>query len=326
MSSAEDNSSINAPTHQEPLPHAQPHVPSHPHQPPLPTAPHPSTLHGQQQVAYAQTAPAQHYGSGHAAQPAMQWQQECMALRHSPDMPPICSMLICEADAWRAVLSLHSVTVASTHQIARSPDNVDGGTLHRDDGNMLNSQSREAAYCSALTSLASQCDALFNEVLKLRTLRKARQAVALEAFSEIVQSHSDEVLAIGKTLASNGSINLGSATADLRGAIQVQRNQVSQLREFLNCIRIASKLPLPSDSKLVVGVQRTGEEPSLRELDELFKHIYETSRDVNETSLTEALSRLFIAGTPGDSIGDGIGVRQPLRQFARRPGDRQCHR
>lgn len=61
-----------------------------------------------------------------------------------------------------------------------------------------------------LSSLANQCDALFNEVMKLRSLRKARHGVEMEAAAEVVRSHSDEVRAIGQTLAANRALNVSS--------------------------------------------------------------------------------------------------------------------
>lgn len=294
-----------------------PPAPSVLQQPPLPVDPHPSTLHAQQ-MAYTQAAMPQQYVNAHFGQPVMQWQQDGFVVHHNPDIPPISSLLLREADAWRAVLSLHSSTVASAQQISRSPDHLGDAVLVNDDDKKLNSQSREAAYCSALSSLASQCDALFNEVLKLRTLRKARRAVEIEAAADIVRSHSDEILAIGQTLASNGSLNVSSATADLRVAIQGQRNQVSQLRVFLESVKTASSLPLPKGSKLVIGVRQEDGEPSVRELDELFKHIYEESRDVNESSLTTALSKLFF----NSSAHSPHSEQAESRQFARRAGDR----
>tara|TARA_B110001452_G_scaffold4263_1_gene3936 strand:- start:3440 stop:4249 length:810 start_codon:yes stop_codon:yes gene_type:complete len=269
-------------------------------------------------MAYTQAAMPQQYVNAHFGQPVMQWQQDGFVVHHNPDIPPISSLLLREADAWRAVLSLHSSTVASAQQISRSPDHVGDPVLLNDDDKKLNSHSREAAYCSALSSLASQCDALFNEVLKLRTLRKARRAVEIEAAADIVRSHSDEILAIGQTLASNGSLNVSSATADLRVAIQGQRNQVSQLRVFLESVKTASSLPLPKGSKLVIGVRQADGEPSVRELDELFKQIYEESRDVNESSLTTALSKLFLSSAAHSPHSE----QSESRQFARRSGDR----
>ena len=292
-------------------------------QPPLPADPPPSIQHSQhsqhpQHPQHPQHA-AQSYSNAHFGRPVLNWKQEGFVVHHNPDIPPISNLLLHEADAWRAVLSLHSSTITTAQRLSRSPDNKGDATLHPEDEKTLNSQSREAAYCAALSSLASQCDALFNEVLKLRTLRKARHKVEVEAITDVVRAHSDEVLAIGQTLASNGSLNVSSATADLRIAIQNQRNQISQLRVFLDCVKMASNLPLPQGSKLVVGVKREGSEhDDVRELDELFAHIYETSRDVNEMSLVDALAKMFVA-TDTQSIRR---AGPESRQFSRRTEDR----
>lgn len=285
--------------------------------PPLPADPHPSTVHAQMQMAYKHAAAAQQYGASQFAQPVMHWQQEGFVMHHNPDIPPISSLLLREADAWRAVLNLHSATIASAQQISRSPDNLGDAHVHSESDKQLNSLSREAAYCNALSGLASQCDALFNEVLKLRTLRKARRTVEIETAAEVVRSHSDEVLAIGQTLASNGALNVSSAVAELRAAIQGQRNQVSQMRVLLECLKTASGLPLPAGAKLVVGVAQKDQYPRFRELDDLFAHVYKTSRDVNETSLSDALSAMFLNASP-----DAGSAPKNSRQFARRTGDR----
>ena len=262
----------------------------------------------------------QQYSTSQFVQPVMHWQQDGFVVHHNPDIPPISSLLLREADAWRAVLSLHSTAVASAQQISRSPDNVGDAHIHSESDKRLNSLSREAAYFSALSSLANQCDALFNEVMRLRTLRKARHAVEVEAAAEIVRMHSDEVLAIGQTLASNGALNVSSATAELRGAIQGQRNQVSQMRVFLECLKTATGLPLPAGCKLVIGVKKDDQEPQIRELDELFAHVYKMSREVNETSLSDALSTMFLNASP-----EPDAAPKANRQFARRTGDRDSH-
>ena len=93
------------------------------------------------------------------------WSNEGFVMHHNPDIPPISSMLMREADAWRALLSLHSATVSMASQVASAPENGTQSTIYYDE-KALNSESREAAYCAALTNLASQCDSLINEVLK----------------------------------------------------------------------------------------------------------------------------------------------------------------
>lgn len=279
--------------------------PSHTGQhPPLP--PNPPPPQTQQQ-----TQQQQHYTQHHAAccggmpphssfqhQP-QSWQHDGYVVHHNPDLPPISNLLLREADAWRAVLSLHAATVSTSYQLARMPDNQQDSPLHYEEEREMNSESREATYCSALTGLASQCDSLIAEIFKLRTLRKARRAVEVQCVKEIVRSHSDEILAIGQTLATNGALNVSSSTAEIRVAIQNQRNQVSQLRMLLEAVRSADSLPLPGGSKLVVGVVVDDGVPTTYDLDSVMSTVYQEARELNETSLSMALSKLM--KTPGTS-------------------------
>lgn len=259
---------------------------------------------------------------------------------HNPDLPPISNLLIREADAWRAVLSLHTATVNTSYQLAHGPDNQQDAPLLYEEERKMNSESREAAYCSALTGLASQCDSLVSEIFKLRTLRKARRTMEVQCVKEIMRSHSDEVLAIGKTLASNGALNLASSTTELRIAIQKQRNQVSQLRMFLEAVRSAETLPIPGGGKIVVGVMVDDGIPTTYELDDVMSSVYQEARELNEASLSTALSKLMNTSCANpststsmsthsgvtssiDSVtGVGEGMDGAPRQFARRAVDR----
>ena len=138
--------------------------------------------------------------------------------------------------------------------------------------------------------------------------------------SEIVRAHSDEILAIGQTLASNGSLSVSSATAELRVAIQNQRNQVKQLRVFLESIHTVEGLPLPKGSKITVGIHtEDSKDYGMRNLDDILKTVYETAREVNDATLSDALSKMFLPHREGMSP-----TAEPAnRQFARRVGDRE---
>lgn len=229
---------------------------------------------------------------------------------NSHDIPPISALLLREADAWRAVLSLHASVVTSAQQVARTHDGSEAMVEDR----RLNTNSREAAYCAALSALAAQCDNLYNELLKIRALRKARRTVEVECSSEIIHAHADEILAIGQNLASSGAVSVGSATADLRLAIQAQRNQVTQLRVFLETLKTADSLPLPSGTKIVVGARVGDEEPATRDLDDILKDVYTVSRELTDSSLSDALSRMFLKAEQAEA---------PNRNFARRAVDRE---
>lgn len=317
--------------------------------PPLPPDPPPPT---QQQQAVYQEHPAACCGvSSHSFQYQQQsWQHDGYMVHHNPDLPPISNLLIREADAWRAVLALHAASVNTSYQLARMPDNQQGAPLQYEEEREMNSESREATYCSALTGLASQCDSLIAEIFKLRTLRKARRAMEVQCVKEIVRSHSDEILAIGQTLASNGALNVASSTAELRVAIQNQRNQVSQLRMLLEAVRSANTLPLPKGGKLVIGLVVDDGVPTTFDLDNVMSSVYQEARELNETSLSMALSNLMTmsassptslpssssstrteasaptavaAATPhSDGSGEGGADGGTSRQFARRTGDR----
>lgn len=220
-----------------------------------------------------------------------------------------------EAEAWRAVLGLHAATVGAVQQVFRAEEKAKEHFLYTDERTM-NSEARESSYCCSLTGLANQCDNLHSECLKLRALRKSRRAVEAQCLAEIMRPSSDEIMAMGQSLASNAALNLSSATSEVRLAIQQQRSQVSQLRAFLETARTCSTLPLPRGSHLVVGVERGSEQPRLHRLDSVLQEIYTNSRDLNESSLSEALSRMFSDRAP-ESCADPNS-----RQFARRSADR----
>lgn len=218
-----------------------------------------------------------------------------------------------EADAWRALLSLHSSTVAATQQIARTADSATGeATLF--DERALDSQAREATYCAALTGLASQCDSLLQEAMRLRAMRMARRTVEVQCVNDLVRAHANEVLAVGQSLASAGALEVSATTAELRAAIQNQRSQIAQLRMLASAIAGANELPLSRGTRLVVGVQPPDDTPpKVFPLDDLLEKVYETAREVNETSLAQALERMLAP--------DALRKDPPeSRQFARRSG------
>ena len=255
----------------------------------------------------------------HYQQVQQSWTPDGFVIRNNPDVPAICNLLHREADAWSALLALHPSTVSATMQIAK--DNGPQASIYYDD-KAMNSDSREAAYCAALSALASQCDNLYSEILKLRTYRKARRQVEIECVREVLRGHSDEVLAIGQALASNGSLNVASATAELRAAIQMQRSQVSELRMLIQAVQSANTLPLPQGGRLVVGVLvgQPGEEENQVArawigIEKLISEVYNESREINESSLSSAVSRLLCVSDPKQSAHD-------QRQYARRPGER----
>lgn len=233
------------------------------------------------------------------------WQHDPYVIHSNSDLPPISNLLIREAEAWRAVLSLHTTTMNASYQLTHVPDNQQGSLTLEEERDM-NSESRETTYCSALTNLASQCDSLVSEVMRLRTLRKTRRSLEVQCVKEIVRSHSDEILAIGQTLASNSALNVASSATELRIAIQKQRNQVSQLRMLLEAVRNASTLPLPKNGKLMVSVAVDGSVCATYDIESVMSCVYKESRELNETSLTMALSKLMMMNAPDTSPQSSI--------------------
>jgi hypothetical protein len=225
-------------------------------------------------------------------------------------------MLVREAEAWRALLGLHSSAVGAAQKLAQQAETGADVSLHYEE-KLSNSESREAAYCAALTGLASQCDGLVTETLKLRTFRKARRNVEIQCIGEIIRAHSDEIMAIGQTLASNSSLNVSTATTDLRVAIQRQKNQISQLRVLLESVKSAKSLPLPKGSNLVIGLRKeSSESPEFKDVEQVLQSVYSTSRELNETSLSDAIMRLFVEEDRTEE------KRQDPKQFARRSNER----
>jgi hypothetical protein len=214
-------------------------------------------------------------------------------------------MLMREAEAWHALLALHSSVLRTASGLASEEES---GALYAE--KQLNSESREAAYCAALSGLANSCDSLYNEAIKLRTFRKARRQVETQV-REVVRGHADETMAVGQTLAQNGALGVASVTADLRVAIQAQRNQVAQLRALLEATKAAGELPLPRGATIVVGISGPDNKQSdLVSIEKLLASVFEASRELSEASVCAALLRLL---RPGE------GTREPAaRHFARR--------
>ena len=77
------------------------------------------------------------------------------------------------------------------------------------------SDQREATYMAGISQLCSQSDLLVAEAIKIRGLRKAKYQVDQQALKEIMRTHSDEVLAMGDTLARNRP-RVASVTSELR--------------------------------------------------------------------------------------------------------------
>lgn len=262
-------------------------TPPTPHNPPLPPGPPPQ--------------PPQHHHT---------WAHDGFRTTHQPQIPQICALLMSEAEAWRALLSLHGVTLHNA-QSASKPTTSDAELVMTEESTA--SDAREAEYCAALSNLASQADALHAECMRVRNLRRARRTAEVEALKEVTRVHSDEYLAIGKHLSSNLAIAVANVTSDIRVCIQQQRTQLSQLKSIVEVIKTGIELPIERDSVLVVGVKK-GDDVDARPVEEVLSCLYENSRELNETTLSDTLKRLFTS--------QQSSVSNETRTFARRSSKR----
>lgn len=231
----------------------------------------------------------------------LQWQAQCFNGLGRSDVPPISNLLMRESEAWRAALNLHNSVLHSAKHAAAAPE-LDEGSEHRDQ-----------AYCSALSSLAVQCDALHLEALKIRSLRKARRSLECDVVKELVRAHNNEILAIGQTLASQSAVALSAITAEIRAKIQSEKNHLTQLRSVLDAIGDAQHVKLDGKS-LVIGVQHEDGDVTSESLQAFLQALYSDFRELTEKSVSYTLARRLLR-TP-------VEREQPRVQFARRANDR----
>jgi hypothetical protein len=220
------------------------------------------------------------------------------------------------------------------HDLVRLPESC-ASEASLQDNCVEGRQAREAQYCAALTNLASACDALHSATMSLRAARKMRRGLELECVAQITRAHTDEVLAIGRALASNGAIAVSGVTAQLRQCIQLQRDQAAQLRSFAEALKDTMRPGLPFGSSLYVGVAHRGVSPGhaawpagAQPLEQVLSTAYEQGRELKADTLAESLCTLFANGSgsafgsaSGDALeGDGVAAR-PYRRRDRRADD-----
>lgn len=236
----------------------------------------------------------------------------------SQAVPQITQMLYREGEAWRALLSLHSGVVSTAQQISAAVS--DAASLESNEaGNAT--EHREMQYCAALTQLAAQCDAMHAEAIKLRSLRKARVSVDGHAIQTLLDSHANETLAVGTSLAGSASMSIQSATAEVRTAIQTTRSQLAQARALLQLVQDAPTLR----GRLRIGITSAdGERSSDHSTDAVFAAVYRVNAELTEEALTQAMHDLMVepAAAPADESPSSSVAPPPQRTVARRTGDR----
>ena len=203
------------------------------------------------------------------------------------------------------MLGLYQSTSGFARDLIRLPESCTSAASLKDDC-VEDGHAREAQYCAALTNLASACDALHSATMSLRTARKMRRGLELECVAQVTRAHTDEVLAIGRALASNGAVAISGATAQLRQCIQLQKDQAAQLRSFAEALKDTRRPGLPFGSSLYVGVARPGVGPGhaawpagAQPLEQVLSTAYEQGREVKADTVSEALRTLFADGDGG---------------------------
>jgi len=243
------------------------------------------------------------------------------------NIPPITQMLYREAEAWRALLALHSGVVSTAQQI--SAVLTESASLDTNEtGNAT--EHRELQYCAALTQVASQCDAMHAEAIKLRGLRKARATADVLTIQGLLDAHANETLAVGASMASSASMSIQTATADVRNAIQSTRQQLAQTRALLQLVQDAPTLR----GRLRIGlVHPTTGRTTEYSTDAVFTAVYRVNSELTEDALAQAIADLSTEDveevSTASAPAEDVVAPPPQRTVARRAGDRaqgQHHR
>lgn len=294
-----------------PLPPCMPPLP-----PPLPQPPLPPPLPPQPQQQHSECEAAMVFQQHQQHQHQQQHQQQHW---HAFDgVPPISAMLIREADAWRALLSLHGNVVNLSRSLSQSGSSVDGAAELRFDEQREASDQREASYLASLSQLTAQCDSLVNEAIKVRGLRRAQYELEIKALKEVLRAHSDEGLALGDSIARSSGLAIASAAAEMRQAAQILRTRIQQARALLTAANeLRGAGPLPADAEITMGWRRPSQngqsEGATWSVEQVLKFTYQRG-PLNDVNLSSALFEGELA-KPEQAVA--------TRTFARRAGDRE---
>lgn len=211
-----------------------------------------------------------------------------------PQLPPVVQLLMREADAWRALLQLHSGVLNTARHMAHS---VGGDATLETSREAI--EARESVFYSSLTQLSHTCDALAAESLKLRALRKARAATDRLALESLMQAHSEEVLGIGTNLASTASSSLTAACADLRLATNTTKTQIAQSRAFIAALQDIPQLK----HRVLIGI-----DTKTFTLDEVFAAVFRNGAELSNEALTLAFAELS-ASRANSSLSPGMSLQ-----------------
>ena len=235
-------------------------------------------------------------------------------------IPHVSQLLYREGDAWTAVLSLHSTVLQNVHQISASLSSE----------NIFDSDSeRELQYCSALSQAAAQCDLMHAELIKLRTLRKARSSCDLSALQPLINSHTRETVAVGSNVASQLSMSIQSITSDLRSTIAEMKKTESEILAFHELLSTCDLQSIPTEFN--VHVEASGSSCSIP-LDEFVRIVckHKTGQSFNIKSIVEDSQMLSMRDessntevTEKEECRDSNQLQMPALIPFRRTGDKK---
>lgn len=194
--------------------------------------------------------------------------------------PPVAQLLYREGDAWTAVLSLHSSVVQNIQSLSASMASESCVDIDSE---------RDLQYCTALSQAAAQCDALHSELVKLRTLRKARSSFDTSILQPIFSAHSREATATASSLASQAHISLQGVTSDLRSSIQEMKRTEAELTTLCELMKQCPVGSIPCDLRVTVAVGDGSKRLTLSEFVQVLKkHYNEGSKSLEMNALIES--------------------------------------
>ena len=230
-----------------------------------------------------------------------------------PQMPAISEMLLREAEAWRALMSLHTVSLNATRQLVDSS----GSSELELNQPQEESDQREALYYQSISHLLAQYDTLTTELIKIRGLRKAKRSVDVVAQREVLRAHSDETLALGSMIATHTSQSVTGLTSDLRKASQQLRAQLEQTRALLQALHDVRETSVPPNATIVIGLREDANTTRVFPVSEVLQQLHSTTPDssVTEEGILGALRRLS-SSSPTQSTPVSTGRTVPRRRDA----------
>lgn len=194
---------------------------------------------------------------------------------------------------------------------------------------------RELAYCATLSTAAAQCDSLHAEIIRLRTLRKARSTVDISSLQTILQPHTQEALATANSISSQVSITLQTVASELRTMIAELKRTESELAtvgELLSSCPVEATPPSlfittsPTDSttpllKFIGLLEATRDQYGKIDLQLLLEHLKVATKIEGEPS-EEEIGRAVVASGTVEARGNTTTPSTPSTIQVRRSGDR----